>query len=600
MMMRGRYLLSYAMILALLISTLEMHAQQASAKGDRYFDQNQFDEAIDFYKKDSRSRNRKVKEHATQRLADCYRITGNFVKAEEIYKKILGRSRKNPLAYLNYGISLMNSARYPEASAMFREYLVLVPGDKMGTVYLQSCDSAQKWLDETLGREVRNVHEINTENSEFAPVTVEGGLVFLSARKGSTRKLISFDGGGDIRRLDFYTIGVTDILGNKKLEPVKELNTFAHEGPACYSADGSEMYFTKTVKGTRDDYKNEVINTLQVFYRSKDKNGAWSEPKSAFSFNSLEFSVGHPALTPDGNRIYFMSDMPGGFGKTDIYYSQKQPDGTWGKPRNAGDRVNTFAYELFPSISEEGDLYFASNGHPGMGQLDIFRSTMNEGAFSHPRNMRPPVNSISNDFGISFYGSSERGFISSDRFNGKGAEDIYAFADEKPLEIRLAESTIILNDYKLFDNITYELIDSAGTTEIPLNNVDGKLIATIDEKGTYIVEAKQYGMVINRVYLRFIKDWKEKAISYQVYSSDKAVRISGLNFLGLHHKSAKPKRDPKRTYSNLKGNRFAELKMSIDKTGVFTFKVELEPGTRNVISSLDVPEEKEKVGFSEE
>lgn len=594
-----KYSLIY-LILSIVACIPHATGQKAVAKGDRFFDQNQFSEAIEFYKKETRSRNRKVKEHATQRLADCYRITGDFIKAEGIYKKILSRNRKSPLAYLNYGIALMNGARYPEASNMFREYLTLVPGDRMGQVYLQSCDSAQKWLDETLGREVRNLYEINTEESEFAPVTIEGRLVFLSARKGSTRKLVSFDGGGDVRRLDFYTIGVYEILKNKGLQALNDINTYAHEGPACYSPDGTEMYFTKTVKGSRDDYKNEVVNTLQVFRRTKDKNGAWSEPVNAFDFNSLEYSVGHPAMTPDGNRIYFMSDMPGGFGNTDIYYTQKQGDGSWGKPRNAGDRINTFAHEMFPAVSDEGMLYFASNGHPGMGQLDIFSSALADGVFSHPRNLRPPVNSIANDFGISFYEGSERGFVSSDRFNGKGAEDIYAFADERPLEVRFAESTIILNDYSLFDNITYELLDSTATNDPVLNNVNGKLIATIDEKGTYIIVAKQYGMVINKLYFRFIKDWKEKAIAYHVYSTDRPVRVSGLNFLGLHHKSAKPKRDPKKTYSNLKGNRFAELYMSIDKTGVFTFKVELEAGTRNVISSLDVPDEKENVGFNQE
>src|SRR5688500_16702339 len=131
---RNTYLGYLAALTAVLLCNLEMDAQQASAKGDRYFDLNQFEEAIGFYRRDSRSRYRRVKEHATQRLADCYRITGDIVKAETIYKKLLSRNRKNPLAYLNYGLSLMSGARYPEAAAMFKEYLQLVPGDQMGMV----------------------------------------------------------------------------------------------------------------------------------------------------------------------------------------------------------------------------------------------------------------------------------------------------------------------------------------------------------------------------------------------------------------------------------------------------------------------------------
>src|SRR5690606_18257987 len=146
---------------------------------------------------------------------------------------------------------------------------------------------------------------------------------------------------------------------------------------------------------------------------------------------------------------------------------------------------------LFPSVSTENILYFASDGHPGMGQLDIFRSKITDGQPGQPQNLKPPVNSISNDFGISFYGSSERGFFSSDRFNGKGAEDVYAFANEGPLEILFGESTIILSDYSLFDNITYEITDSAGTERPVFNRVSGKLVFTISENQTYIVEARQ-------------------------------------------------------------------------------------------------------------
>src|SRR5690606_16261017 len=131
------------------------------------------------------------------------------------------------------------------------------------------------------------------------------------------------------------------------------------------------------------------------------------------------------SMSSDGQRIYFMSDMPGGYGKTDIYYAERQKDGSWGKAQNAGPQINTFAYELFPSVSEEGYIYFASNGHPGMGQLDIFRCAITDNKPGAAQNLKPPVNSISNDFGITFYGGTARGFFSSDRFNGKGAEDIY-------------------------------------------------------------------------------------------------------------------------------------------------------------------------------
>ncbi len=579
------------LILAALLTPLE--AQRNLARGDRYFDLNMFEDAIVYYEKDVDSRKKQVSQKAMQRLADCYRITGKFSKAEETYKKILSRKKKDPASVLNYGLALKNSAKYAEAVPVFEEYIRMVPDDKMGPVYLRSCDSAQKWLDETIGREVKNLKEINTSESDFSPVVMNGQeLVFSSSRKGSTKQFISFGSGSDITKLDLYRVPLSNIetgsRKNKFIENFNEINTYMHEGPSCFSRDGKELYFTRTVKGKRDTYTNEVIGTLQVFYCVKDSTGKWSKPASAFNFNSLKYSVGHPSLSRDGRTIYFMSDMPGGYGKADIWFATRQKDGEWSKATNAGPLINTFGNELFPAISGDGYLFFSSNGHPGMGQLDIFRARLQGTQIKDVSNLKPPVNSIGNDFGITFYRDHRRGFFSSDRFNGKGSEDIYCYTEEVPIEIIMVGDTLMIPDYSLFDDVSYQLQNENESKNIDLIKAGNYFKARLDMNKTYVIESQRYGLIENEILLKLSRNTDQKFINYTLATSKRNIAVSGTAYVGIWKKGEKPDFDTKKTYSSLSKKSLGDLEMGIDKKGNFIFNVELEPGKQSVISSRDV------------
>ncbi len=500
-----------ALAITVCFNPLTGFSQKSISKGDKYFDQNLFSDAIKCYQADLKTKNKKVTEYAMQKLADCYRITGEFEKAEVAYKKILKRKKKDPIHYLNYGLSLKSSAKYAEAIVQFQEYSILKPQDPMGKIFLLSCDSAQKWLEETIGKEVKNLEKINTEQSEFSPILCnQEKLLFCSSRNGSKKALISFDGGSEMHRLDLYTIQLKEIeakeLTKTDIKNLQDINTPMHEGSACYSNDGNELYFTKTIKGKRNSDDNNILNTLQIFYSRLDSSGIWTTPVSAFSFNSSKYSVGHPSLSMDGQTIYFMSDKPGGFGKTDIYYSMKQTDGNWGAPINAGNRVNTFGHELFPYISENNILYFSSNSHPGMGQLDIFKATQDSGRWNTIQNLKPPINSIGNDFGIAFDGKYQRGLFSSDRFNGKGAEDIYSFSEEIPLELISNGDTLIFSDASVFDDIKYTLINEVDKSEFVLQSTYGKYVIKLDTDKAYILKATKNGMPYNMVHFICLKE----------------------------------------------------------------------------------------------
>lgn len=504
-------------------------AQRNVDKGDRYFNINQFETAIKYYLMDASSKNKKTSEYAMQKLADCYRITGEFEKAEETYRKTLKKKKKDPINYLNYGLSLKSSAKYAEAKLQLEEYIKLKPEDPMGNIYLQSCDSAQKWLDETIGKEVKSLDRINTEYSEFSPFILNNQLYFSSSRIGSKQALISFDGGGEVHRLDLYAIDFTNIdkkeINKNDVINFKEINTPAHEGAACFSKDGKELYFTKTVKGKRNEKTNDILNTLQVFYSKIDSTGKWIVPQSAFSFNSYKYSVAHPSLSADEKTIYFMSDMPGGFGKTDIYCSTKKENGSWGTPKNLGNSVNTFGYEMFPYISASGILYFSSNAHPGMGQLDIFQATYKDGKWDDVINMKPPINSIGNDFGIVLDGVNHRGFFSSDRFNGKGAEDIYSFADESPLTLSFIEDTMQFFDKSIFDELKYKITNEQDKSESELSPINGVFKVKLEKGVPYKLVARKNGMLFNKVFFTYNK--QENISDLSIKTSAKPILLEG-------------------------------------------------------------------------
>ncbi len=584
-------------LLCFLWSSFSVLAQKHSLRGDKYYDLNLFSDAIKYYQQDIRSRKKGVSEHAMQRLADCYRITGNFVKAEQTYEKILKKKRNNPANFLNYGISLKSSAKYAEAKVQFLEYMKMKPEDPIGRVYLMSCDSAQKWLDETIGKEVKNLQHVNTPYSDFGPTLNRNEeLVFSSSREGTSRPLISFNGGRDIRRIDLFSIKIKDIEDKKKErstnKPFKTLNTPYHEGASCISANGRELYFTKTVKGKRNRDKNMIVGTLQVFVSTADSTGKWSEPQSAFSFNSVDYSVGHPSISKDGKTIYYMSDRPGGFGGADIYFSKRNSEGEWGAMTNAGKAINTFGNELFPSVLNDTTMFFSSNGHPGMGQLDIFRASQENGRWVTAVNVKPPINSIANDFAITFYGSSGRGFFSSDRFNGKGEEDIYSFSEELPSEISIINDTLYFNDLAVFDDVKYKLSNETNSTDITLNKKDGVFMARLEPDKTYLLDGSRYGMVYNQVLIKFTKDSVQKFMTFKIASSHKLLHVSGAAQVGV--KDGKRPKKSTGNYSSLSSVSYSEMLMAVDKKGYFTFSADLEAGKDNIINSRDVTRYKEE------
>jgi outer membrane protein OmpA-like peptidoglycan-associated protein len=256
----------------------------------------------------------------------------------------------------------------------------------------------------------------------------------------------------------------------------KKVNTRFHEGPLCFSSDGKYVYFTRSnVARGRQRKDKQGIQNLKLFRATIDQEGNWNNEEE-LPFNSKEYSVGHPSISNDGKDLYFVSNMPGGFGGADLYKATINPDGTFGKAENLGLVYNTEGQEMFPWFNVNGDLFFSSNGHIGLGGLDVFVMETTEGA--ELQNVGMPVNSQSDDFAFTMNKDNLTGFFSSNRAGGKGDDDIYSYTLIKPIKKQLWIVGIAR------DAATGQMLVNAN---VDLLNEKGVVVGTVksDNSGSY-------------------------------------------------------------------------------------------------------------------
>ena len=500
-------------------------------KADRYFDLNMFKDAIPFYLEASKQGKTQEKEKALMQLANCYRITGEFEEAEKTYQKILKNKKTPATSYFDYGLALKASSKYLEAITVFEKYRSKAPADSANANrMIKSCLMAQQWLDEPVEYDVKLVDKFSTESPDFAAGYYMDGVYLCSSREGSKKPLLNFNGGNPNPALDFYFSYMnvpTDSVKGPDHFP-GNLNTEEHEGPGTFTNEFSKLYFTKSVIGKKSK-DTKRLKSLQVYVTEKDSANNWKIAKSAFDFNSSLYSVGHPSITKDGKRIYFMSDMPGGLGGTDIYFSDLQKNGKWGKPINLGKPINTIGNELFPFISEDTTLYFSSNIHPGMGKLDIFYSKpINDTSWTEPMNMRAPINTIGDDFAFIKDSKLNRGFLSSDRFNGKGADDVYTFSHIEPFSISVEGSDISILDQSFYDGVTYKLVNDSTKEETLFTWENGRFKANILPEVSYTLSARKDGFRYAKVGITRKIPSINQHIAFEIRPVDKSVKVEGV------------------------------------------------------------------------
>ena len=382
---------------------------------------------------------RKTDRDAVFNIADCYRQMGNPVKTEYWYKKAIKLNSGKPECYLYLGEALMKNGNYTEAKTSLLKYLDLNKNDSKAIRMIMSCDSMGLFYRDTTLYTVSSL-KINTPRDNFfAPAFYKSGIVFLSDRNEKGLSKTISDGTGR-RFLDLFSVKKTDRGNWLEIEPLRgDVNGKFNEGPVVFSNNFSTMYFTRNnYISNRAEKNSRNVNVLKIF-RADAVDGEW-KLKGPMYFNSDDYSVGHPALNSAGTVMVFSSDMPWGYGGSDLYMVRWEGGERWSNPVNLGPNVNTEGNELFPFMMNDSVLFFASDGQMGMGGLDIFEAHSESGTWSKPDNLGYPINSPQDDFSFICDSTGLAGYFSSSR-NGN-TDKIYSFTKHPPqllLELKISE-----------------------------------------------------------------------------------------------------------------------------------------------------------------
>lgn len=375
-------------------------------------------EAIDLY---TYAHERDLKNtYVIRRLAECYRSIGNTEEVEKWLALLIEMGEWVPEDYYHYSMALKVNGKYKDSEEALKEYSILRPED--GRIQLEQSllEYINFLLDDSVRYDVKSL-PFNTKGADWGPTIYENKLIYVSTGDPEASRDLKYN-WDDLPFLDLYYVDI-DEYGNYSEPKVyaKEIMTSFHDGPATFDVKNKRMYFNSN-RSTKNAERRGQENNLQIYYADY-VNGEWVF-KGDFKYNDANFNLRHPSLSPDGNVLYFASDMAGGKGGNDIYFCRKE-NGEWSQPINLED-INTEGEELFPFIAPDGVLYFSSNGLGGMGKLDIYMALPDRGVFTRVENMGYPVNSSGDDFGIFLDEIGMTGYFSSDRPGGKGYDDIYA------------------------------------------------------------------------------------------------------------------------------------------------------------------------------
>jgi outer membrane protein OmpA-like peptidoglycan-associated protein len=472
MKFKGFYLLALVFLCSVQLATAQSSRKLERAKS--YMKDLNYQSAIEIYNSVLRSGDNS---EAKIGLAECYRKVSDSENAEFLYGQVVRLPEAQPIHFLYYGEMLQRNGKCDLAREWYGKFAKAVPEDVRGQYLDKACDYEQEL--KTKGDGIYTVQRalFNSNLDDFGTAYYKDGIVFASERdKGAAVKRNHAWTGNPF--LDLYFVPVkgsgASVTYGKPEKFNSDINSKYHDAIVSFPSDQNQIFFTRNnYTGTKRGADDQGIMRLKI-YQSKKKNSGWGSEES-LPFNSDEYSCAHPALNGAGTKLYFASDMPGGFGGMDIYVSELE-NGRWGPPMNMGPSINTEGNELFPNVAKNGRLYYSSDGQLGLGGLDIYFVDPKDGnQFTVPENIGAPINSKDDDFGITFSEDGASGFFSSDRQGGAGHDDIYSFVKTAaPLQIYV------------FDAVTKEPIEGA---EVKADSCQKKLLKT-DKNGKATIEVK--------------------------------------------------------------------------------------------------------------
>ena len=473
----------YILLSCVLVSTTTLTAQNKKTESaDKLFQQFEYVDATKEYLKlvDKGQKDTYV----YKQLADAYYNMYNPEEAAKWYAKVV-ETPQEAETYFRYSQMLKALGKYEESNKQMAVFAKKAPSDHRAKDFNQNPGYLPKLLNKVKAFNAKAL-DINSEGSDFgAFLTNDNTLYFTSSRNKSKRT----DGWNDEPYLDIYKSTWNEDKTFSKPEAVAELNTKWHDGPVTISADGNTMYFSRDSHAENEYEKDKKLNTKfgQVYlYKATKEGNTWGNIKS-LPFNSKDHSNSSPSLSKDGKTLYFSSNMAGSVGQTDIWKVAINADGTYGKPENMGTKINTEGKEQFPQITDDNVLYFSSNGHIGLGGLDVFMIDLKTN--NQIENLGKPVNSEKDDFAFSFNSTKNAGFFSSNR---TGADNIY-WANP----VCGVDAMIVVTDAKtgaLLSNSRVSILDAKkNVLETQTTTANGEIMYPVDCNTPYSIQAAKDG-----------------------------------------------------------------------------------------------------------
>ncbi len=500
---------------------VEVYAQKQSRslrKANEAFTLEKYSDAVELYKKAyKKTKNRAVKATIIFQQAECFRMSSKIKRATSYYKRAIKAKYPDVIVHLKYADVLRMQGDFDEANLQYTVYLQKCGIEKdeidklakddirkvnyiKGEMGLRSCQFALKWKDTPTRYKIESMSVVNSRFNDFSPAFGNGEyseLYFTSSREGGITNKKDARTGEPFSDVWFSKLSKQG-KWSRPVVMTEPINTSGNEGSVYVNKRGTAMYLTQCKVERKKDLGCGI-------YISERKGRLWGTPQLLQVKVGDNTTIGHPALNQDETVMIFSSDLPGGYGGKDLWITVKQKRNTWSEPMNLGPLVNTTGDEMFPFITEDSTIYFASNGHVGMGGFDIYKTSKNkDGAYVSPINLKVPINSSADDFGMIIESGGERGYLTSNRLkwedqttgklkNSKGGDDIYTFELFKP---KLSVQGVVTDSKTgaIMTGINVQLIAVNGVKSSTTTDNTGMYSFVLDELNSYeiIVETEGY------------------------------------------------------------------------------------------------------------
>ena len=509
-----RRFLSYTLIICFILPLLSACRSAKLSDAEEKQRIGEYYEAAAIYRRvytKTSPKKRDLRGYIAFRMAECNRLINSTAKAVSGYMNALRYDYPDSILYLRLGQMQQKNGRYADAIKNYDAYLQYDPSSVLAFNGVEGSQKAQEWKKNPTRYVVKRMDKFNSRRGEFSPMlagTDYDQLYFASSRsKDKDQKISAITGQNNN---NFYVVK-KDEQGNW-LAPVEledEVNTEFDEGTPSFTPDGNTMYYTYCTQAPEGDRTAEI-------YMSSRSSAKWGKGSKVEILKDSVTALAHPSVSPDGKWLYFVSDAVGGQGGKDIFRARITGN-DYGPMENLGAEINTPGDEMFPYARDSVTLYFASNGHPGMGGLDLFKATLDSTEHWHVENMRSPINSNGDDFGITFEGSHERGFFSSNRNDARGYDHLYSF--ELPVITVKIEGIVFDVDEVPIEGATVRIVGRDGLNAKVLTMKNGEYEVELERDIRYVMMASARGFLNQNFELKTGVEEKNETYIVDFYLS---------------------------------------------------------------------------------